>query len=179
MGYFFTLNMTVQGIPYALNIDTGSSDIFIKGENSKGKPDKKYTCPVCKQKNQKYSISYLDGTLYTYLKEVNINFGKHEFKQNILVAYYAPKNFENPQGLVGLSFPALAKNPRGTFIQTLINNKIINRYAFGVNLNFQNNKSSSITFGQPDHTKYEGELLKVPIISIHSYVIRLDSVQFG
>lgn len=32
MGYFFTLNLTVSGIPYRLNIDTGSSDIFIKGE---------------------------------------------------------------------------------------------------------------------------------------------------
>lgn len=102
---------------------------------------------MCQKNNKKYSISYLDGTLYTYLKEATVNFGKHTFKENILVAYYAPKNFENPQGLVGLSFPSLARNPHPTFIQTLINNKIINKYAFGVNLNFQNNKTSSITFG--------------------------------
>ena len=125
------------------------------------------------------SVSYLDGTLYTYLKEAKIQFGKHSFKEHILVAYYAPKNFEVPQGLVGLSFPSLARNPHPTFIQTLINNKIINRYAFGVNLNFQNNKTSSITFGEPDTSKFEGKLLKVPIMSIHSYVIKIDSIQIA
>ena len=57
--------------------------------------------------------------------------------------------------------------------------KIINRYAFGVNLNFQNNHSSSITFGQPDHSKFEGELQKVPIMSSTSYLIQIDSAQVG
>lgn len=31
MGYFFTLPLTIAGMQYNLNIDTGSSDIFIKG----------------------------------------------------------------------------------------------------------------------------------------------------
>lgn len=31
MGYFFTLPMVIAGMHYNLNIDTGSSDIFIKG----------------------------------------------------------------------------------------------------------------------------------------------------
>lgn len=31
MGYFFTLHLTVGGFSYNLNIDTGSSDLFIKG----------------------------------------------------------------------------------------------------------------------------------------------------
>ena len=85
--------MTIEGLPYSLNIDTGSSDLFIKGENSKGKPAIKYTCPICKKQNHRYTISYLDGSLYTYLKEVDVKFGRHSFKENILVAYYAPKNF--------------------------------------------------------------------------------------
>ena len=75
----------------------------------------------------------------TYVKELNIEFGKNKFKEHLLVAYYAPQNFEKPEGLVGLSFPRLARNPNPTFIQTLINNNIIHKYAFGVNLNFQNN----------------------------------------
>lgn len=169
MGYFFTLGMIVEGIPYRLNIDTGSSDIFIKGEQSAGNPSKKYSCSECLKKNKQYSVSYLDGTLNTYVQQANIEFGKNKFKENILVAYYAPKNFEKPEGLVGLSFPKLARNPNPTFIQTLINNKIINKYAFGVNLNFQNNQTSSINFGQPDHKLYEGELKKVKIMSSHSY----------
>lgn len=92
----------------------------------------------------------------TYLKKLPIRFGKHEFDEKILVAYEAPKTFEKPQGLVGLSFPTLARNPNPNFIQTLINHKIVDKYAFGVNLNFQNNHSSSITFGEPNKDLYQG-----------------------
>jgi hypothetical protein len=66
MGYFFSLNITVAGIDYRLNIDTGSSNIFIKGENSAGNPTVKFTCPKCMKNSPRYTISYLDGTLYTY-----------------------------------------------------------------------------------------------------------------
>lgn len=31
MGYFFTLPLKIAGMHYNLNVDTGSSDIFIKG----------------------------------------------------------------------------------------------------------------------------------------------------
>lgn len=63
MGYFFTLNLTVAGIPYRLNIDTGSSDIFIKGEGSPGTPANKYNCSECFAHNPKITIAYLDGAL--------------------------------------------------------------------------------------------------------------------
>lgn len=35
----FTLNLTVNDLPYQLSIDTGSSDFFIKGENMTGDPE--------------------------------------------------------------------------------------------------------------------------------------------
>ena len=66
MGYFFTLNLTIAGIPYRLNIDTGSSDIFIKGEGSPGTPVNKYDCSECMDNNPKITIAYLDGALETY-----------------------------------------------------------------------------------------------------------------
>lgn len=75
MGYFFTLPMNIAGLDYHLNIDTGSSDIFIKGENSPGQPEKKYTCPVCMRVNKKLMIFYLDGGLRTYIQKVDIKFG--------------------------------------------------------------------------------------------------------
>lgn len=40
-------------------------------------------------------------------------------------------------GIVGLSFQELAKNRYPNFINTLIDNKIIQRYVFGVKLNFR------------------------------------------
>jgi hypothetical protein len=51
MGFYFSLNLTIGGLPYQLSIDTGSSDLFIKGENSPGIPKKKYSCPQCMENN--------------------------------------------------------------------------------------------------------------------------------
>ena len=47
MGYYFTLPMLVAGYAYNLNVDTGSSDIFIKGQGTQGKPKFKYSCSSC------------------------------------------------------------------------------------------------------------------------------------
>jgi hypothetical protein len=57
----FTLGLTIEGLTYDLTIDTGSSDLFAKGENMIGNPVKKISCPTCMQQNTKASISYLDG----------------------------------------------------------------------------------------------------------------------
>lgn len=54
MGYYFTLNLTIAGYLYRPNIDTGSSDLFIKGEDSIGLPEQKYHCAECLDNNQKY-----------------------------------------------------------------------------------------------------------------------------
>lgn len=93
MGYYFTLDITIAGLPYKLNIDTGSSDIFIKGESSAGNPVSKYSCPECLKNNQKVTIGYLDGFLNTYKANLEVKFGSHIFNESILVAYTAPKTF--------------------------------------------------------------------------------------
>ena len=38
----FDLHLIVDGLEYWLGMDTGSSDIFIKGENTSGSPKHKY-----------------------------------------------------------------------------------------------------------------------------------------
>lgn len=179
MGYFFTLNLTIAGLPYSLNIDTGSSDLFIKGEQSPGKPANKYSCPSCQKNSPRISIGYLDGSLDTYKSYLPVELGNHHFNESILVAYTAPKNFEQSEGLVGLSFPELARNRDPTFIQTLIDNKIIGKYAFGVNLNFQQHHRSFISFGVPDRDLFEGQLKKYRINSGYSYTIKAKGVSFG
>jgi hypothetical protein len=52
-----------------MDIDSGSSDIFIKGEDSIGLPKKRYHCgQSCIDNNPHYSLGYLDGKLKTYEK---------------------------------------------------------------------------------------------------------------
>jgi hypothetical protein len=55
-----------------------------------------------------------------------------------------------------LSFPQLAANPNPSFLQTLKDQSIIDVYAFGVNLNFQEKSKSFITFGSYDNKFFEG-----------------------
>lgn len=95
------------------------------------------------------------------------------------MAYTAPKNFEKAQGLVGLSFPEIKVNPEPNFIQTLIKNKIIDNYSFGVSLNFQNNHTSVITFGEPNPDYFEGTLTTVKLMRGSTYRIKLDSIQIA
>lgn len=62
----FFLPIKVQGIGYNLQIDSGSSDFVIKGEQAPGNPSKRYTCNGKCENNQKYVIQYLDGKMFTY-----------------------------------------------------------------------------------------------------------------
>ena len=60
-----------------------------------------------------------------------------------------------------------------------MNNGIVNQYSFGLNLNFQSNASSYVTFGRADPSLYHGNLNMVKIVGQLSYNIRLDAIQMG
>lgn len=169
----------MAGLPYNLNIDTGSSDLFIKGEQSKGNPANKYSCAECLKDNKKIRIAYMDGPVDTYLDELEVKIGEHSFKEWLLVAYSASQNFEAAEGLMGLSFPQLARNPHPTFLQTLIDNQIIDSYSFGVNLNFQQSGRSFISFGKPDPAHFRGELHRYPLQRGNSYNVRVKGISVG
>lgn len=50
-----------------MTIDSGSSQIFIKGENAKGEPKERYLCgQTCIKTNENKTIRYLDGNITTY-----------------------------------------------------------------------------------------------------------------
>lgn len=87
MGYFFSINMTIAGLPYKLNIDTSSSDIFIKGESSPGNPVNKFSCSECIVRNEKIVVNYVDGPISTYKTTMLVRLGLHLFNESILVAY--------------------------------------------------------------------------------------------
>ena len=59
-------------------MDTGSSDIFIKGEGTKGQPETKYECTDCKN-NPYVMLGYLDGFLTTYVKTLPVKFANTTF----------------------------------------------------------------------------------------------------
>ena len=63
----------------------------------------------------------------------------------------------NIGGILGLSFQQIARNPYQNFINTLINEKIISKYRFGLKLNFKDPETSFITFGGIDHQYIDPE----------------------
>lgn len=97
----------------------------------------------------------------------------------MLVAYTASNNFKDVEGILGLSFPILAKNPNPTFIQTLMKNKYIDKHAFGVNLNFQNSSRCFITFGVADPELFSGDLIMAKIQSKIFYIINTQGMTIG
>lgn len=111
--------------------------------------------------------------MLTYPYLANISLGSHTFFELILVAYKAnSSNFDYLGGILGLSFPETAVNQNPGFIQTLLNQKIIEHAMFGVKLNFKKPNSSFITFGQADHS------LLAPNTQIIYYPIIQDQNQF-
>lgn len=68
----------------------------------------------------------------------NVTLGIHHLSEYILVAYHTDsQNFKKMGGIVGLSFQEIAKNKKPNFINTLIENNIIDKYIFAVKLNFR------------------------------------------
>lgn len=72
--------MEIAGLNYYLQVDTGSSDLFIKGEQTNGNPPKKYQCgQPCLSSSPRYNISYWDGDLQTYETKLSVKLGQHVF----------------------------------------------------------------------------------------------------
>lgn len=92
--YGFKLKVIVAGIEYNLGVDTGSSDIFIKGEKrAPGLPKIRYISGENYLKNRVIRIGYLDGELQTYEKTLSVEFDNKKFDVPLLVAYTAPPQF--------------------------------------------------------------------------------------
>ena len=137
-------------------MDTGSSDIWIKGENATGKPKERYKCgQFCVNTHVHYSIGYLDGFLSTYGQTLEVKFNDHVFDCPLLVAYSGDSYFDTNEGILGLSYPSLATH-KPTFISTLMTENIIDKYAYGMNLNIIEQNRAFITFGEQDPKFYQG-----------------------
>lgn len=148
-----------------------------------GNPVQKLSCPACLANNRRASILYLDGQVETYLYLANMGIGNHSFQEFILVAYQTNStNFDTMGGILGLSFPSLAVNENPNFINTLINNKIIQHNMFGIKLSFKKPNTSFITFGQADLTLLAAgaTLVYYPILENEiQYKLAMDGLLIG
>ena len=85
----FNLELIVDGIQYWLSVDTGSADIFIKGEETKGDPSEKYKNNEDYTKLEKIELGYLDGDVDCYEKVLPVEFNDLTIQMPLLVAFEA------------------------------------------------------------------------------------------
>lgn len=101
-------------------------------------------------------LGYLDGFLSAYVVKEKVEFGKEEFLAEVLIAdTQFQAKFDTINGICGISFPELAQH-QPNLIQTMIKNKLIEKYAYGINFNFLKPERSFINFGKSNSKFYQG-----------------------
>ena len=151
--------------------------MFIKGSKTKGKPLKKYNCDKsCQGRYVKFA--YLDGPVEGHLTTLSVEFQEHIFQCPMIVAEKVSKSFEDLGGLVGLS-PLTQFSYEPTFIQTLIDNRLIDRYAFGINFNFIQANRSFLVFGSPNQQYFRGNLNRYKVVSSRLIYIYFGWIKIG
>lgn len=101
--------------------------------------------------------------------------------QSFLVSRLTSGNFDC-HGILGLGFPALARNEDASLINNLITNGVIKKNIFSLYLTSNNKKGSRLVIGG-----YENEYFKdpnativfFPIVSSITFRIRVDFIEYG
>lgn len=176
--------------PFRLQLDTGSSDIWVPASNTTACQSQEGGCPGGSLDVQSsstfqvtipgaFQIAYGDGTSDTgdyFTDEVTI--GESKFPAGMLTIGLATDildgNVPNDgHGLVGVGYQALASSFEAasavnlsapTIVQAMVENGDIERQSYSIYLNTKESGEGAVIFGGVDPTKYEGDLVALPII---------------
>ncbi len=180
----FTLGTPAQEV-IGVVIDTGSSDLWVS--SPKNKLCEKIGCysygtydpdlsSTWKYNNSKFAIYYGDNT---YAKG---DFGMDTMQIGDVsipnLNFAVALDSDSPVGVFGIGFNTLEVAPNSyiNFPGALVANGLINSQAYSIFLNDKNAESGTILFGAVDHSKYEGPLITVPIVSNTRTAVRLTGL---
>ncbi|KAI7904813.1 aspartic peptidase domain-containing protein [Cokeromyces recurvatus] len=171
---------------FTVTLDTGSADLWVPSSNCP-----KSSCPFSrfdssksstfKLLNEPFSIQYGIGSVNgTYATDTVTVGGATVSNQQIGLAYRTedimtpnPSNIE-ANGILGMGYPALTQsytndeNSYNPFVFNLAAQKIIKEPIFSIFLNSitQPNWSGEIVFGGTDESKYNGDIMYVPVAGL-------------
>ncbi|KAK6355874.1 hypothetical protein TWF718_000253 [Orbilia javanica] len=178
-----------------LQIDTGSSDIWIPSAKSKfcsssEKPctDGSYNPDLSTSRKlisrDSFDISYVDNTSASgdFITEV-FSFGNCTLDD---IQMGLGVKTDIPAGIVGIGYPenSVSEVPYPSLVEILVSKRFINSRAYSLYLNSQEAAKGSILFGGIDTKKYSGELVGLPLQidkkakKVVDFTIILDSVSF-
>lgn len=172
--------------PQTLDIDTGSSDLWVINKDAKClKNDCKTfgvfdstTSTTYKKLNEEFSITYQDGSGSSgyYAKDDFTLQSGHKLKQ---LQFGDVNSTSIEYGLIGVGYKSLVStnNKYDNFPILLKKQGIINVNGYSLYLNKKESNTGSVIFGAYDTTKVTGNFPTLPITSKYYLSVNLPSVQ--
>lgn len=153
-----------------LQIDTGSSDLWVPGVNNPAKDygyfNSNQSSSLVKHTNESFSITYGDNTGASgYLAQDKITITAETVLENAMFAI-ATANTAG-QGICGIGYTSnQASEEKYDNLPVLLKKAgFIDRASYSLYLNAQNASTGELIFGAVDHAKYKGNVLhKLPTL---------------
>lgn len=180
--YLTDLEVGTPGQKLQVNIDTGSSDLWLPAEGtySDSGTFRNNASSSYEKIKSGFKISYGDGTFaYGDWATDSITIGGSEVK-NVTFGYATQQSAN--QAILGVGFrdnEASAYQDSNAFTYDnfpiqLKQQGIINKVAYSLYLNSLEAQAGSILFGAIDHAKFDGELKTLDVVDIDNYGEKTD-----
>ncbi|KAK6515008.1 hypothetical protein TWF506_007363 [Arthrobotrys conoides] len=193
--YYIDVEIGTPPQQMRLQIDTGSSDVWVPSASSKfcssseepcieGAYDPALSTSRSIVSRKGFNISYLDDTHATgdYVTET-FSFGNCTISDLQMGIGYET---DIPAGIMGIGYPSntAAEVAYPGLVESLVSHGYINSHAYSLYLNDQESEKGAVLFGGIDTKKYAGDLRGLPIIVENEegiptdFLVDLSSVGF-
>ncbi|KAG5355052.1 Acid protease [Yarrowia sp. B02] len=191
--YVVNITLGTPAQPFSVQIDTGSSDLWIKADGSHGDFNASHSSTFQEYKKGQFYIQYGDFTTAEgdWVKDTIDVAGA-----SIPEFVFAAATKTDTDAVFGIGYPAneaanlpLEKGTRfeyDNFPIRLAKSGFINTPAYSLYLDSLDAKAGSLLFGAVDTSKFEGGLALLPFIkdspsdaAPKQFQVTLDSVDFG
>lgn len=170
-------------------LDTGSSDTWVMGSDCKStacgnhNTFGKVNSDTLKVTTTPFSDVYGTGNVSGMIVTDNVQIAGMKVPLTFGSGSSVSDHFANypMDGLLGLGRPAGSTLNAPTFMQALVNAKLVPANIFGVNLQRQSDGTmdGEINFGAPDKSKYDGDLTYMQTTNNDNWEVPVDDVLVG
>ncbi len=178
--YLINITIGTPPQPFSLQLDTGSSDIWVPSTRSDVCTQTRQACQLgafdssnsrsfVNRGRNAFQIQYVDGSQIQgdYFDDV-LKMGNSVTLQNMTMALASIAS--RSVGIMGVGYSAgesiVASNPSSVYpsvIDQLVGQGVINSRSYSLYLNDLNADSGNILFGGVDTNKYNGDLIALPV----------------